>query len=261
MRKRTSVIWQKPLEEFVNIVKNSIHYTDCLAKFGLQNKGNNNKTLKARCTEENIDLSHFKTGALELNKYLGQIRTIPLEEILVSGSTYSRYHLKKRLLKEGLLKNICYVCNLQPTWNNLPLILHLDHINGIGDDNRQDNLRLLCPNCHSQTETYTGRSNRKYNKKGNIKEGLIYRYYCKNCNKGLLCKSDNTLCKDCYYISSRKVERPTKEELEKIVWEQPSTKIGITYGVSSKAIEKWCKSYDIEKPPRGYWTKKQHGKL
>ncbi len=62
-------------------------------------------------------------------------------------------------------------------------------------------------------------------------------------------------------IHTRKVERPSKEELEKLVWEKPTAQICKDFGVSDKAVEKWCKTYGIEKPPRGYWVKKAYGKI
>lgn len=62
-------------------------------------------------------------------------------------------------------------------------------------------------------------------------------------------------------IHTRKVERPSKEDLAILVWEKPTAQIAKDFGVSDKAVEKWCKSYGIEKPPRGYWIKKAHGKL
>ncbi|MTW38125.1 hypothetical protein GM541_13815 [Streptococcus pneumoniae] len=55
----------------------------------------------------------------------------------------------------------------------------------------------------------------------------------------------------------RKVERPTKEDLEKLVWEIPTTHIAKKYGVSDKAVGGWCKAYGIDKPPRGYWMKEK----
>ncbi|RAM48904.1 MAG: hypothetical protein C6Y22_25155 [Hapalosiphonaceae cyanobacterium JJU2] len=62
-------------------------------------------------------------------------------------------------------------------------------------------------------------------------------------------------------IHTRKVERPSKEELQKLVWEKPTTQIAKDFGVSDKAVEKWCKVYGIEKPPRGYWIKKVYEKI
>ena len=56
--------------------------------------------------------------------------------------------------------------------------------------------------------------------------------------------------------NSRKVERPSKEELQKLIWEIPTIHVAKKFGVSDKAIEKWCKAYEINKPPRGYWAKR-----
>lgn len=62
-------------------------------------------------------------------------------------------------------------------------------------------------------------------------------------------------------LKKRKVIRPSKEELSKLLWEKPTTQIAKEFGVSDKAIEKWSKSYGISKPPRGYWEKKKHQKI
>lgn len=84
--------------------------------------------------------------------------SIPLDLIL-SGKhpTYSTDKLKKRLLKEKILDEKCTFCGISNVWNDRPLILQLDHINGDGRDHRLENLRILCPNCHSQTETWCNR--------------------------------------------------------------------------------------------------------
>lgn len=87
-------------------------------------------------------------------------RQTPLCELLVEESESERGHLKKRLLKEGLLRNECYECGALPIWNGKPLTIQLEHINGTNNDNRIENLSMLCPNCHSQTDTYAGRNAR-----------------------------------------------------------------------------------------------------
>lgn len=83
---------------------------------------------------------------------------MPIEELLVAGrSQTSRTHLKRRLIKDGLKKNVCEVCGLTE-WQGAPLSMQLHHKNGDGKDNRLQNISLLCPNCHAQTDTWGGRN-------------------------------------------------------------------------------------------------------
>ena len=91
----------------------------------------------------------------------GKLRTrdwrIPVSTLLNADRVTQRTHLKMRLLSATLLRNECYECGLV-TWRDKPLALELDHTNGNKRDNRLENLRMLCPNCHSQTSTYAGRN-------------------------------------------------------------------------------------------------------
>lgn len=81
----------------------------------------------------------------------------PLNLIMVKGSTYQTNKLRIRLLKEGLKEHKCERCCLTK-WNKKPIPLELSHKNGINDDHRLENLELICPNCHAQTDTYRGKN-------------------------------------------------------------------------------------------------------
>lgn len=84
-----------------------------------------------------------------------------LESLLVEGQPTHSNDLKKKLLDAGLLEYKCRECSIS-RWNGKPIVLQLDHINGNHDDNRIENLRLLCPNCHSQTETYCSKNRKSF---------------------------------------------------------------------------------------------------
>jgi hypothetical protein len=82
----------------------------------------------------------------------------PLEGVLVENSTYARHNLKKRIIDNNLIEYRCACCGIEAVWNGKPMPLILDHINGINNDNRLDNLRFVCSNCDSQLPTYKSRN-------------------------------------------------------------------------------------------------------
>ena len=87
-------------------------------------------------------------------------RRIPLDAILVEGSTYSRSSLKRRLYEAGLKDRRCELCGQGEKWKGRRISLIIDHINGVRDDHRLENLRIICPNCAAGLETHCGRKNR-----------------------------------------------------------------------------------------------------
>jgi DNA-binding CsgD family transcriptional regulator len=84
---------------------------------------------------------------------------LPFDELLVAGVHRSRFNLKTRIVKAGLKQKLCELCGIA-SWNGRPITLALHHVNGDRHDNRIENLQLLCPNCHSQTDTFAGRNGR-----------------------------------------------------------------------------------------------------
>lgn len=110
-------------------------------------------TFKRRCLEAGIP---FKTnqGGGGTNKPAPWL-VIPLEKILSNEHFMTGQGLKRKLIAAGMMKDECSECSLQPLWNNKKLTLQLDHIDGDRADNSLKNLRLLCPNCHTQTHTFS----------------------------------------------------------------------------------------------------------
>lgn len=151
-----SKIYQVSNEEFISIVQNANSYSDCLRALGLcTTGGSSTDTLKRRINELKCDTSHF---GLQHNKGKSANAKYDLSEILVENSTYANIsRLKQRLVKEERLEYKCAVCGLTE-WLGQPITLQLDHINGINNDHRIENLRFLCPNCHSLTDTYAGKN-------------------------------------------------------------------------------------------------------
>lgn len=99
--------------------------------------------------------------ACKEHKFKKERISTKIERILNgSGEPHNRDHLKKSIIKHGYIKNECNECGQKPEWYGRKLVLILDHINGIFNDNKIENLRLLCPNCNSQTETFAGRRKR-----------------------------------------------------------------------------------------------------
>lgn len=155
-----SKVYNYSEEEFRQIVQNAVSMTDCCKKVGLSPNGSNGrKQIKKRCEELNIDYKHLQNSNPVDKNYSYRY---DYKDILIENSTYSsRTRLKARLIHDGLLEYKCAICGNLGFWNNQPLSLQLDHINGVNNDNRLENLRLLCPNCHSQTDTFSGKNLRQ----------------------------------------------------------------------------------------------------
>lgn len=134
-------------------------FAEVLRHLGLDStNGAAYRRVKRRIRELGLSTDHLSGQAWSRGSSLGRKPRLSLDELLVRGSTYRNgKFLKRRLVEAGVLEPRCAVCGLTE-WRDQPAPLHLDHVNGDPTDNRRENLRLLCPNCHAQTDTYAGRN-------------------------------------------------------------------------------------------------------
>lgn len=211
-------------EELQKLVDNSQSLSEVLRKQGKSVSGAAVKVLKN-----------------ELNTYGIKYKFLPqhisskkdLKDILVENSTYyTSSDLLKRLFKEKIKEQKCECCGISE-WQDKPITLQLHHINGNHNDNRLTNLKVLCPNCHSQTDNWGSKKAKKY---------------CPDCGKEI-CR-ESTYCRSCapkhrVVNDENKSKRPSKEILLEEIKDNSFVELGKKYGVNEASVRKWCKKYNL----------------
>jgi len=209
--------------------------------------GGNHLTLR-RYVEEvwQIPTDHFDPDRAR-NDAL-QKGQIPLSLVLLEASTYSRSHLKDRLFKQALKARECEHCGQGEIWRGKRMALILDHVNGIANDNRLENLQIVCPNCAATLDTHCGRQNRlERGPRACLRCGVEFhpgyasqRYCSRYC--GVRRKRDGGARPE-----RRKVSRPPYTHLLREIRQLGYAGTGRRYGVSDNAIRKWRRQYERER--------------
>ena len=144
-------------EQFVELLKKSSTISEVLFKLGYTVKGNSwgYSQVKRRMDDLNLDYSIFKGKSAVIKAT--KLNNVKKEDILKENCRHQRTVLRRYVIKNNLIPYKCAICGCTE-WQGKTLSLELDHINGVNNDNRLENLRFLCPNCHSQTSTYGSRN-------------------------------------------------------------------------------------------------------
>jgi HNH endonuclease len=231
--------WRFSEAEVSAAVAASMSFAETLRRLGLCPTGGNWKTLRRYADERAISTVHFDPYASS-RRSRGRI---PLAEILVKDSTYSRNHLKDRLYEAGLKRPVCELCDQGPDWYGRPLGMILDHVNGVRDDNRIENLRIVCPNCAATLDTHCGRKNR-------LTPRSCWRCGAEYQPKQRQQKYCSRACGSRYprpkgpRPTARKVARPPHDQLLRAIADEGWSAVGRRYGVSDNAVRKWVRAYE-----------------
>jgi hypothetical protein len=253
-------------EKLEEVVKKCLSIAQVCRELGIRPVGGNYKTLKSKFKKWDIDTSHFTGQAWNQGEKFTEFgRKTPINEILVKDSTYTNnYTLKKRLYAEGLKENKCEECGVDE-WQGKEITCELEHINGDNLDHRLENLRILCPNCHSQTKTFRGRKkkgtsslrtlqqNRYENpkfvekpKKEKKPRVVKPKPKCLNCGNDCRDHQSKYCSRDCYQIHNEASLPDVFELIDNFKELKSYLAVGRHYGVSDNAVRKWVKKYKIE---------------
>jgi transposase-like protein len=233
-------------EQAAEAVAQSRTYSETLRRLGLRAAGGNHRTLRRHLERWGISTTHFDPNAGRARG--GKRRAKPLDEILVEHSTFSRGHLKERLYAAGLKTPSCELCGQGPVWAGKEMALVLDHINGVADDNRLENLRIVCPNCAATLETHCGknlglRTSRPCGACGGdfLPRRAVQRYCSVQCARRAAVGIERP--------STRKVGRPPRQRLVNEVAADGFCATARRYGVSDNAVRKWLRMHERDRPP------------
>ena len=265
-------------EQFINAVKNSFSIASVLKNIGVRPTGGNYDVAKRNIKNLALDISHFTGQGHLRGKTHNWAKKTETKDILIDNYNggVSTHSLKKRLIKEGLLQKKCYHCGIDE-WLGQELSLELEHKNCNRNDNRIENLELLCPNCHSLTLTYRGKNTKINNDKigSSSPLGVIVEYVKPIIPLRIITISNEELQEKLKTTSIINIAREldvndkalrkylafhnitvisskqkamlmrkfqiSKEELKKLIDTTPMTTIGKMFGVSDNAIRKRAK--------------------
>lgn len=229
-------------EDFKNLIKNSKSRAEVLDKLKMRKSGASFKIINRRIKNDELDISHFITGG-----HSGNSKRICNEELFTYLDRDRSSVIRNRIIKDKILQYKCQKCGVEDKWLNEIIILELDHIDGDRFNNKLENLRFLCPNCHSQTETFCGKRKKVKQLRKCSCGNIINKFY----------KKDN--CAACQAKINESLIKPSLEQLKLDIYTLDAEKLKKKYHVRISKIKNWCLEYNIEYPHKNYWRMRRAG--
>ena len=240
MRLSTNAFSKLPIDTLRRVVLESNSITDVFRRMKLRVSGGQFAIFKRVTAERGIGISHFRGTYTDPKRFTNEL---PIERLFCKDTSHTGATLRRKALKHGLLEYRCQKCGNTGEWMGEKMQLEVDHISGDRYDNRIENLRFLCPNCHSQTPTHSGKDRRQ-------------QYHCPKCGRSYA--GYGTTCRKCIPVETN-YDWPTDASLQTMVWEQTLSAISKGIGCSLSVLRKRCKHRYINYPPVGYWQRKALG--
>lgn len=235
-RTKKSTIESMPTNDLQAIILKSSSIKQVIEALGLNVCVYQYRVLRKRIFEDGLEAANL-FDAKAWTKKAHEATSINLKDALKEdGKRIGNSSLKKKLLESGSIKNVCVKCDNAGEWMGEPITLQLDHINGLRTDNRLENLRLLCPNCHSQTPTWGSKS-----RAGKPK-----------CEKPKTPKPPR--------VFKSNILWPSNEDLKQLVWTMGIVEIAKKLGVARQTVEKRCNKHQIIYPKKIYWSRRANGR-
>lgn len=223
-------------------MERALCWADVLRALGYAAKGANYQTVQRWVGRWGISVEHFDADAAR--RRASRARARPLSEVMVANSSYPRGTLKERLFAAGLKPRHCELCGQGEEWQGRRMALVLDHINGVANDHRLQNLQVVCPNCAATLDTHCGRNLPRERVcpgcQATFRPRHIRHRYCSQACVGAV---QGERLRGVPQPGRRKVDRPPHDRLLTEIADLGYSAVGRRYGVSDNAVREWVRWY------------------